>query len=110
MAALRRLGVLLIMQYMKATLILNRRETLPNGLLLETVVWWVPAPVPGSTHRFKYRLYCGRDGVCLVRYDNERGKGDHRHEGGRETPYAFVSVDHLMDDFMADVTRLGGPT
>ncbi|WP_366949727.1 DUF6516 family protein [Geobacter sp.] len=34
-------------------------------------------------------FYCGRlDGTCLVRYDNERGKGDHKHLQGTEQPYA----------------------
>jgi sugar-specific transcriptional regulator TrmB len=38
-----------------------------------------------------------------VRYDNERGKGDHRHIAGKELIYVFVSVDQLIDDFERDV-------
>jgi hypothetical protein len=38
-----------------------------------------------------------------VRYDNERGKGDHRHIGGKEEPYVFSSIDRLLDDFERDI-------
>jgi len=44
----------------------------------------------------------------VVRYDNEAGKGDHRHYGEREEPYRFESVERLLSDFAADVKRLTG--
>jgi hypothetical protein len=56
-------------------------------------------------HGYKYRLYYGKGGKRLISYDNERGKTDHRHYGDREEPYPFVSIDQLMDDFLADVGR-----
>jgi len=59
-------------------------------------------------HGLKYRLYCGRGDSCLVRYDNEAGKGDHRHYGDREESYRFVSLDKLIEDFREDCTRLAG--
>jgi len=34
----------------------------------------------------KYSLFYGRSGVREVGYDNECGKGDHRHFKGGETP------------------------
>jgi hypothetical protein len=37
-----------------------------------------------------------------LRYDNERGKGDHRHAGSREGPYRFNSPRDWMRDFFAD--------
>jgi len=40
-----------------------------------------------------------------VRYDNEAGKGDHRHVGKRERPYKFTSLEKLQADFWADVAR-----
>ena len=43
------------------------------------------------------------NGQRVVGYDNERGKGDHKHLGEREEPYRFVSPTQLMADFMADV-------
>jgi hypothetical protein len=78
----------------------------PDGCILEMVIWAVPAPVTGSTHRLKYRLFYGRSGERLVSYDNERGKGDHRHFEGREEPYAFTSPETLIEDFLADVRKL----
>ena len=44
-------------------------------------------------------------GVYEVLYDNERGKGDHRHYAGRESPYRFVSPERLVADFDADRER-----
>jgi hypothetical protein len=55
--------------------------------------------------RLKYSLFFGRDGVRIVGYDNERGKGDHKHLGVMETRYRFVSVEKLVADFLADVER-----
>jgi hypothetical protein len=48
-------------------------------------------------------LFFGIPGQDYVRYDNERGKGDHRHVGGQESPYAFRSIEQLLDDFERDV-------
>lgn len=39
----------------------------------------------------------------MVRYDNERGKGDHRHIGDDETPYRFTDLAALLADFRRDV-------
>jgi len=71
-------------------------------------LWEVPSPVPGSAHRLKYSLFYGRRGARLVGYDNEAGKGDHRHYGDREEPYAFTSPEQLVADFLADVRRMRG--
>jgi hypothetical protein len=76
-------------------------------LIIERVVWQLDEPLVGCTHLYKYRLYCGRNGKCLVRYDNERGKGDHRHIEGREEAYKFRGVVALLDDFFNDMNRLG---
>lgn len=92
---------------MKATLIIRSREIV-DGILVEMVAWSVPVPVAGCAHRFKYRFYAGRllDGTCLVRYDNERGKGDHRHiDNGEQEPYNFTSLVALKNDFMYEVQR-----
>jgi len=50
-------------------------------------------------------LFYGRDGERVVGYDNERGKGDHRHVRGHEYHYRFVTVEKLMVDFFAEVER-----
>ena len=97
------------MQYMKATLLVHTKEIRDDGSIIEIVVWELPEPLPPSKHGFKYRLFYGRPGQEHVRYDNERGKGDHRHINGRESPYAFASVDQLLDDFERDVDDWRSP-
>lgn len=78
-----------------------------NGRIIEVVIWHLSESVAGSRHPFKYRLYCGlADGTCIVRYDNERGKGDHRHVGSREESYRFTTLRKLVEDFEADVERM----
>ena len=72
------------------------------------VIWRLPNTDSERPHGLKYRLFYGYPGQCLVRYDNERGKGDHRHENGREKPYTFISVEQLVQDFNADIERLRG--
>jgi hypothetical protein len=44
----------------------------------------------------------------LVRYDNETGKGDHRHYGDQEEMYSFQSIERLVEDFRSDCVRLAG--
>lgn len=67
------------------------------------VLWQVPKPVPPSEHAFKYRLVYVKNGQRVLGYDNERGKGDHKHLGGVETTYRFVDIETLMADFLRDV-------
>ena len=94
---------------MRTQLVIKDRVRKGN-LLIERVVWIVPAPVKGCSHRFKYRLYCGQDGATVVRYDNESGKGDHRHLGKNEHQhaYTFTTLEQLILDFEADILRLSG--
>jgi hypothetical protein len=95
---------------MKAALLFRDRRILRDGYLIEMVIWSVPKPVPPTQHGLKYRLFYGCRGSRIVGYDNERGKGDHRHIDGREEPYQFVSIRKLIDDFEADiVASRGGP-
>lgn len=92
----------------KATLLLHEKVVLTDESVVEIVLWRLPEPTPERPHGFKYRLYYGRRGVCLVRYDNETGKGDHRHIRGREMTYEFKSVEQLRRDFEKDVKAAGG--
>jgi len=87
---------------MKASLIYRTRLRYLDGMI-EAVVWQVPQPVPPSTHPYKYRLVYVVDGVRVVGYDNERGKGDHKHLRDAQLPYVFIDPQQLMVDFMADV-------
>lgn len=98
------------MQYMqKATLIYRLNETRLDGVKVDMVIWQLPMPTPDRPHGLKYRLWAGQDGKTLVRYDNERGKGDHKHVGEAdvEKPYRFVSLSQLVADFFADIEKGG---
>ncbi len=44
-------------------------------------------------------------GNLVVRYNNEAGKGDHKHIGDNEVPYVFISPEPLLDDFWNDVEK-----
>ncbi len=79
-----------------------------GDVTVEMVIWALPKPTPDRPHALKYRMYCGKNGRCVVRYDNETGKGDHRHYGRREEAYAFESIEKLIADFKADCERLAG--
>lgn len=86
---------------------MDERLILAANAYAETVIWSVQQPLRGSAHRFKYRLALVLDGDCVLRYDNEAGKGDHRHVGDVETPYIFTDYETLLADFWADVENWG---
>ena len=93
---------------MKAELLFHQRIDYDDGAIVEMMLWRVPLPVPPSKHGLKYSLFYGHPGVREVGYDNERGKGDHRHFQGVEKPYVFKTVEQLMVDFWSDVRGLRG--
>ena len=93
------------MTNMKAVLLVRERIPMREDSFAELVLWQLAAPLPGSSHAFKYRLAFVRSGVCLVRFDNEAGKGDHCHIRGKETTYSFVSPDKLVQDFLREARR-----
>jgi hypothetical protein len=91
---------------MKAALLQKSRVVLGRNRFAEISIWQLPTPVGGSHHTFKYHLALVIDGAYVLRYDNEAGRSDHKHLGAREVPYAFDTLDRLIDDFWADVARL----
>ena len=88
---------------MKAKALMHERHVLDERSFIEIVIWRVQASLPGSAHEFKYRLAFVVDGLCVLRYDNEVGKGDHKHIGDKQEPYAFTTHDALLADFLNDV-------
>ena len=88
---------------MNAQLMLKERHIISEDAFVEMVVWRLPSPVEGNRHGFKYRLAFVVRGRCVLRYDNERGKGDHKHIGNDKIPYTFTSPQRLLDDFWHDV-------
>jgi hypothetical protein len=93
---------------MDAELLFHQRLDFDDGAIVEMVIWRVPSSVVPSTHDLKYSLFYGNAGGREVGYDNERGKGDHRHFLGAETPYRFSTVEQLTIDFWSDVHAVRG--
>ena len=55
---------------------------------------------------YKYRLAYVVNCICVLRYDNESGKGDHRHFRDQESLYIFETVDELLNAFQRDIERI----
>lgn len=91
---------------MKATQLIRECVIYPDGGLVEMVVWQVPKPVPPSRHLYKYSFVYVVDGVRVLGYDNERGKGDHRHLGPAEEPVTFTTLAALLDRFVDEVETM----
>jgi len=90
---------------MKAVALIQTRVTYSEKAFAELALWRLPKPMTGSPHRFKYRLAYVVHSVCVLRYDNEAGKGDHRHFYGKERAYVFTTPDQLVADFQQDIAR-----
>ncbi len=92
---------------MEAKLIYREKYIYADGAIREMVIWQLPQKTWDRPHGLKYRLYYGRsDGTCAVRYDNESGKGDHRHLREKEEPYPFRNAESLIADFMGDIESI----
>lgn len=92
----------------KAVLLFEDREVMADGSIVQMKIWDLPEPLPPSEHRFKYSLFFGRPGERLIGFDNERGKGDHQHIEGIESPYVFRGPAQLIEDFKAAVRAVAG--
>ncbi len=91
---------------MKAKLIYQEKFIYVDGAIREMVLWQLPRKTSDRPYGLKYRLYYGLDdGTCLVRYDNESGKGDHKHIEGREEPFHFKDAETLVADFLEEIEK-----
>lgn len=91
---------------MKAKLLVKDKYVYKNGAIREMVIWQLPNVDNDYPHGLKYRLFYGHPECCLLRFDNERAKGDHYHEGDKQLPYHFVSVEKLIHDFKTGIARI----
>jgi len=92
---------------MKAQELLNERSQQGEHAFAELRVWQVPQPVRGSAHAYKYRLAFVVEGVCVVRFDNEAGKGDHWHRGDGPNALCFHHPAQPAGRFLASRRCLG---
>lgn len=93
------------MTNMKAIELINTRIIYSESKFAELVLWRLSKPLRGSLHNFKYRLAYVVRGECIIRYDNETGKGDHRHFDGTESVYVFTTPEQLIADFQDEIGR-----
>ena len=92
---------------MDAKLVYWEKFVYSDAAVREMILWHLPKEIIDRPHGFKYRLYYGlSNGICMVRYDNETGKGDHRHIRGKEEQYHFADVETLIADFLADIEEI----
>jgi Family of unknown function (DUF6516) len=89
---------------MAARLLFHKKQLYRDGIV-EMVIWQLPQADAERPHGLKYRLVYVREGKRIVGYDNERGKGDHKHIADQELPYRFSGVRDLVRDFWTDVRR-----
>ena len=90
---------------MEAVELICTRIAYSESAFAELVLWRLPVPIEGALHGFKYRLAYIVRGECVLRYDNEAGKGDHRHFGEKESAYVFTTPEQLVADFQNDIAR-----
>lgn len=93
---------------MVAALIFRDKYVYADGAIREMVIWRLPELDDERPHGLKCRLFYGTAGKRFVGYDNERGKGDHRHFGDAEEAYSFSTVEQLTQDFAAAIERHRG--
>ena len=102
--------VVVIIYNMKAQLLLKQRLILSEFAFAEIIIWELQASLDGSTHNYKYRLAYVVNNHCVLRYDNEAGKGNHVHMNEQEFSYDFVSTEQLIDDFFAQIKGMENPS
>lgn len=90
------------MPNIKAKLLVHRKERDAEGHITEIKIWSVPVS-EHAPHGLKYSFVYIVNGIRVIGYDNERGKGDHRHINGLEYQYKFTTPAQLMTDFEIDV-------
>lgn len=91
-----------------ATLIRHKRFETEDGAIVEIKIWKLPYSTIERPHGLKYSLFYGRSGERIIGYDNEAGKGDHRHYRIKEEKYQFKSLKQLLLDFELDVKKERG--
>lgn len=87
----------------EARLLIHDKWNCSDGAIVEIKVWSLPEATSEGLHGLKYSLFYGMRGQRVVGYDNELGKGDHRHYGARQEAYSFTTLDKLLTDFRTDI-------
>ena len=84
--------------------VIRERVVFPGGNLAEMVARSRPHEIGSNTDWSLSSRGVESWAMIVLGYDNERGKGDHRHEGDREQ--SLTGIDDLLDRFVAEVESL----
>ncbi len=87
---------------MNAELILKQKFSDELENLIEMKIWKVPVS-QNRPYGYKYSLVYIVKGKRIIRYDNETGRGDHRHYEDTVEDYRFESAIKLVNDFKEDI-------
>ncbi|EBL9798577.1 hypothetical protein JF069_004714 [Salmonella enterica] len=91
---------------MPAIELMNLRIQIDDNAFASIRILEVDPAILGSNHTYKYSLAYVVNGECVMRYDNERDKGDHKHIGEREYPVTFTTIENLIASFQEDINLL----
>ena len=80
-----------------------KREPVPKDVIRDVVNLAMRAPSSLNTQPWNFYVVAGER---VLGYDNERGKGDHRHVRGTEEAIEFSSIDDLLKRFVAEVEAM----
>ncbi|WP_456330183.1 toxin-antitoxin system TumE family protein [Archaeoglobus sp.] len=92
-----------------AELLVNRRITNDHGDIIQVRIWRVPKSddfPEGVKYSMVYIRVKGEKYERVLGYDNERGKGHHKHFFGEELPIKYTGIDKLVEMFFEDVRRV----
>ena len=85
------------------------KRVFPEGDIMEIRIWEVPKSKDfpeGVKYSLVYILIDERGARRVIGYDNERGKGHHRHYFDKEERIEFTGWEELVDSFLQDVKKL----
>ena len=88
-----------------ADCMLKNRKPLDGDSFVEFRIYSVPRSKQFQ-EGIKYSLSYVKQDICILRYDNEKEKGHHRHFKGVESKIDFNSTEKLIEKFEKEVERL----
>jgi hypothetical protein len=92
-----------------AQLLIDFRDVNDYGDIIQIRVWRVPKSKDfpdGIKYSMVYIYVEGDKYERVLGYDNERGKGHHRHFFGKEESIKFEGIDRLIERFFEDVKKV----
>jgi len=96
---------ILDISYKMSELIFHEKRILSEKELVEMKIWRVPKS-EDFPDRVKYSFVYVKNKERILGYDNERGKGHHRHYKNEETKIDFKDPETLLNQFKEEIEEL----